>query len=177
MRKQIITGVLGLTILTAFVSGCGTKKQEKVSSIPSDVTEASNKTLQEETTVTPTEITSEDDVKQEEETISETQYVFAPKDGYDSAGYVSFVCETTGEYQFKELIKGVTTENEIWKVYVIDEEFEDALRFIGQAYTENLVGNGSLTITEGQYVYIHCEQNSFTGIEPDANMIYMVSLK
>lgn len=50
--------------------------------------------------------------------------------GYENGGYTSFVCEKTGSYYFE--LRNPT--NTVWKIYLLDEQWLEAPRFIGQAY-------------------------------------------
>ena len=49
-----------------------------------------------------------------------------------------------------------------WEVYVLDGEFEDALRYLPQAAEPVAVNEGSFSVKLGQMVYCLCDWNSFT---------------
>ncbi len=53
-----------------------------------------------------------------------------------------------------------------WDVYVLEEEFDDAWRFLGQAYYPAILelnGSVDLTLKAGEYVYCVCSLNAFSG--------------
>lgn len=85
-------------------------------------------------------------------------------DVFDQHGFGVAECTESGSYRFwAENSDGVE-----WTVYVLDEEFEDGVRYISQAYEASLVGDGNLELKEGQFVYIQCSANDLTGVEaPD----------
>lgn len=84
-----------------------------------------------------------------------------PDDQYESYGYTHFLCEADTVYHFQaENSDGLT-----WLVYVLDEEFSDSERYISQANTEALSGDGEVSVKAGQVVYVYCPVNSWTGIE------------
>lgn len=91
---------------------------------------------------------------------SEPYYVSA-SEGFDNAGFTAAICDATAKYSFKSSSKDVT-----WSVYILDEEFEDVARFIPQAFSSALEGDGTIEIEEGKYVYIQCSVNGFTADEP-----------
>lgn len=57
------------------------------------------------------------------------------------------------------------------EIYVLDEEFQDALRYIPQAYEPAAIDDAMIHVTEGQWIYIHCSDNSFTTSEPSDSEI------
>ena len=68
-------------------------------------------------------------------------------DGFDNAGFTAMINDTTATYSFKSSSKDVT-----WTVYILDEEFEDAARYIDQAAEPALEGDGDLSIEPGKYI-------------------------
>ena len=56
-----------------------------------------------------------------------------------------------------------------WSVYVFDEAFDDGFRYISQAAEPVLVGDGTVSVEAGQFVYIYCSVNEFTADAPDEN--------
>ena len=82
-------------------------------------------------------------------------------DAWGDYGYVHFLCEADGTYSFT----AQDSDGIEWKVYLLDKEFDDAERFIPQAYPLILEGDGWVSINAGQYVYIYCSANCWTGIE------------
>ena len=79
-----------------------------------------------------------------------------------------YVVPTTGTYTFScKPSDGKTT----WDIYVLDEKFEDALRYLTNAYKPVLTATSkaqTYKLQKGQYVYCVCSQNSFT-FEGDKN--------
>lgn len=96
-------------------------------------------------------------------------------DGYENAGFTMYVCEETGTYEFfTEDPKETGVE---WEVYLLDEEFDDAVRYIPQAYEKvSLKDDRYLDIKEGQYVYVYCSENAFTGGDADNEATYTFSI-
>ena len=88
-------------------------------------------------------------------------------DCYQNAGYLEFIscAETSAEYTFT----AENSETIEWQVYVFDEAFEDGFRYISQASEPVLVGDGTISVDKGQYVYIYCSANEFTSIVADEN--------
>ncbi len=93
--------------------------------------------------------------------VYEGNYDNAEKEGFDNAGVTELICDATENYSFT-----ASDKNTSWKVYVLDEKFEDAARFLPQANKPALEGNGTLKIAEGQYIYILCGDSSFTADAP-----------
>jgi hypothetical protein len=89
------------------------------------------------------------------------------KDCFGGAGYIEFIA---GVEEAVELI--FTAENSEaveWSVYVFDEAFDDGFRYISQAADPVLVGDGTVSVEAGQFVYIYCSVNEFTADAPDEN--------
>ena len=89
------------------------------------------------------------------------------KDCFGNAGYIEFVAgaEKSAEYIFE----AADSENVEWSVYVFDEAFADGFRYISQAAEPVLVGDGTVSVEEGQFIYIYCSVNEFTADAPDEN--------
>lgn len=65
----------------------------------------------------------------------------------------------------------------VWSFYVLDEPFDDAIRYLPQAYDSVLEGDGSFEVTQGQYVYCLCNINPFTADEiPEGQNQLTISL-
>ena len=82
------------------------------------------------------------------------------KDCFYDAGYVEFIAgaDKSAEYTFTaENSEGIT-----WCVYVFDAAFDDGYRYISQAAEPVLNGDGTISVAEGQFVYVHCSANEFT---------------
>ncbi len=93
--------------------------------------------------------------------------IIEAKDCYQNAGYIEFIsgAETFAEYTFT----AENSETITWQVYVFDEIFEDGVRYIPQAAEPVLVGDGTISVDVGQFVYIYCSANEFTSIVADEN--------
>ena len=89
------------------------------------------------------------------------------KDCFGGAGYTEFIAgaEESGEITFE----AVDSENVEWSVYVFDEAFDDGFRYISQSAEPALTGDGTVSVEEGQFVYIYCSVNEFTADSPDEN--------
>ena len=89
------------------------------------------------------------------------------KDCFGDAGYVEFIAgaEKAGELTFA----AENSEAVEWSVYVFDEAFDDGFRYISQAAEPVLVGDGTVSVEAGQFVYIYCSVNEFTADAPDEN--------
>ena len=86
---------------------------------------------------------------------------------FGGAGYIEFIA---GVEEAVELT--FTAENSEaveWSVYVFDEAFDDGFRYISQAADPVLVGDGTVSVEAGQFVYIYCSVNEFTADAPDEN--------
>ena len=108
----------------------------------------------------------------------EEEKIFAiieAKDCLHSAGFVELIAGATesAEYTF-------TAENSAaveWHVYIFDQAFDDGFRYIKQVAEPVLVGNGTISIDEGQYVYVYCSANEFTTGVADENAKLNVTVK
>ena len=73
-----------------------------------------------------------------------------------------FDVKVSGTYQFScDPSDGKTT----WDIYVLDEKFEDALRYLSTAYSPVVVATKegvTYNLNAGQYVYCVCSQTSLT---------------
>ncbi len=90
------------------------------------------------------------------------------KNCFGDAGYIQFFKD--GVEEATELT--FTAENSEaveWSVYVFDEAFDDGFRYISQAAEPVLVGDGTVSVEAGQFVYIYCSVNEFTADAPDEN--------
>ncbi len=97
---------------------------------------------------------------------------FAAAELYDGYGIGSEQCAESGRYHFRaENSDGVE-----WTVYVLTEEFTDSLRYLPQAYEPALTGEGDLDLNAGEYVYVQCSANGFTGVEAPEGCSYSFSL-
>ena len=88
-------------------------------------------------------------------------FTVTSEDGFDNAGVTCFICDEASMYSFKSGGKKVK-----WEVYVLAREFTDGARYLPQAYTPKLTGDGDLKIEHGRYIYILCEESSLTADRP-----------
>ena len=86
-----------------------------------------------------------------------TTITVTAKDGFDNRGFTTFVCQESGTYTFKSDTKKIT-----WKAYVMDEQFDDAVRYIPQAADSTIEANSDIDLADGQYVYVECSSNAYT---------------
>lgn len=85
-------------------------------------------------------------------------------DAFDGAYF--FETEQAGSYRFAAA--GPATQQ--WKVYVLEEEFEDAIRYLPQAHEPALTlkagDAAAVDVAAQRYVYCACSVNSFTADAP-----------
>ena len=165
MRK-IISLFLILAMLMVFAA-CG---QEKPAAVP-EYTPAFVQTAEPGQKAEPEAEPAEEEKPEETEpadieselsgTPLKPEIVYAD-DLFSGSGFAAQQCEMTCVYDFTP----VNSEGVEWEVYVLDEAFPDADRYIPQAYESVLRGSGSLSITEGQWIYVYCPCNAFTMLEP-----------
>lgn len=86
--------------------------------------------------------------------------VIEAKNCFSDAGFVEFIsgAEKSAEYAFT----AKDSEAVEWRVYVFDEAFDDGFRYIAQAAEPILVGDGTISVEAGQFVYVYCSANEFT---------------
>ena len=96
--------------------------------------------------------------------INDEPCVVTVAEGFNNAGYTSRICGATATYSFRSSSSDVA-----WEIYVLDEAFTDVARYIPQAYTPALKGDGTLEIADGQFLYIYCSENNFTATGPTSD--------
>ena len=86
--------------------------------------------------------------------------ILEAKDCFYDAGFVELIsgAKEAAEYTFTS---GNSDAVE-WRVYILDQEFEEGFRYIKQVAEPVLTGNGTILVNEGQYVYVYCSANEFT---------------
>ena len=161
MRKLFV--LLLAFVMIASLPACGTN-EIKPAETPEIYEEKAPETTESTEAVEPTE-TTETPEKAEipEATEPEEENIFTiieAKDCFYDAGFVELIAGTaeSSEYTF-------TAENSDaveWSVYVLDEAFDEGFRYIKQVAEPVLVGDGTIFIDEGQYVYVYCSANEFT---------------
>ena len=106
--------------------------------------------------------------------VTETKIIEA-KDCFRDAGFVELIAGTqeAAEYTF-------TSENSDavqWRVYILDEAFDEGFRYIQQIAEPVLVGDGTISVDVGQYVYVYCSANEFTTGIVDENAKLKVTIR
>ena len=89
------------------------------------------------------------------------------KDCFGGAGNSEFIAG--GEESVELTFTAENSEAVEWSIYVFDEAFDDGFRYISQAAEPVLVGDGTVSVEAGQFVYIYCSVNEFTADVPDEN--------
>ena len=89
------------------------------------------------------------------------------KDCFGGAGYIEFIAG--GEEAVELTFTAENSEAVEWSIYVFDEAFDDGFRYISQAAEPALVGDGTVSVEAGQFVYIYCSVNEFTADAADEN--------
>ena len=157
MKKGLII-LLALVMIAALVA-CGAKENE-----PTDPT-----VTQEEQT---SEVTTEAVAEEDEPSIFTT---IEAKDCFNNAGFVELIDGATDAAEF--IFASEDSDAVEWSVYVFDEAFEDGFRYIKQAAEPVLVGDGTVSVEVGQYVYVYCSVNEFTADAADENARVNVLVK
>lgn len=70
-----------------------------------------------------------------------------------------FKVEKDGSYEFTDPVSDVNTA---WDIYVLDEPFEDGLRYLMSNFDPQGSTPCTLDLKEGQYVYCFCTNNAWT---------------
>ena len=89
-------------------------------------------------------------------------------DLFSGYGYCHQLCAESGYYRFTP----VNSQGVVWQVYVLDQEFKDAERYIPHAYDEVLEGGGVIYIDSGKWIYVYCSCNEWTGAKAPEGCSY-----
>ena len=165
MKKSFII-LLALVMIAALVA-CGAKENE-----PTDPTDANVEQTSEVTTEEATEESTEAVAEEDEPSIFTT---VEAKDCFNNAGFVELIDGATDAAEF--IFASEESDAVEWSVYVFDEAFEDGFRYIKQAAEPILVGDGTVSVEVGQYVYVYCSVNEFTADAADENARVNVLVK
>lgn len=162
--------------LAASLSACGMTEEKP--STPADTTadKTIDKTIDQAVDSTADTTTNATVDSTTDTTVEATVYAtIEATDCFSNAGYVEFIsgAEKAAEYTFT----AENSEAAKWCVYVLDEEFDDGFRFIAQAAQPALEGDGTISVAEGQYVYVYCSVNSFTADAADENAKLNITVK
>ena len=161
MKKGLII-LLAIVMIAALVA-CGAKENE-----PTEPTV----TQEEQTSEVTTEDVAEAAAEEDEPSIFTT---VEAKDCFNNAGFVELIDGATDAAEF--IFASEESDAVEWSVYVFDEAFEDGFRFIKQAADPVLVGDGTVSVEVGQYVYVYCSVNEFTADAADENARVNVLVK
>ena len=151
--KKLIAWILALAMVMA-LAACGAKEEKPAQTISAT-----------------TEMPAETTLAMEAEPLGtlEAKYCF-----YD-AGFVEIV---SGAVTSAECIfTAENSEEVVWSVYVLEEAFDDSFRYIKQIAEPVLVGDGSVFVEKGQYVYVYCSSNEFTTGVADENAKLNITVK
>ena len=161
MKKSFIV-LLALVMIAALVA-CGAKENE-----PTDPTVTQVEQTSEATTEEATDAVAEEDEPGIFTTVE-------AKDCFNNAGFVELIDGATDAAEF--IFASEESDAVEWSVYVFDEAFEDGFRYIKQAADPVLVGDGTVSVDVGQYVYVYCSVNEFTADAADENARVNVLVK
>ena len=166
MKKRLALLLTFAMVMT--FSACGAK--EEIPSATVDPTDSATIDTTTDTTIDETVDPTVDvtvDTPVDEPVDTTVHATITAKDCFGDAGYVEFVsgAEKSADYTFT----AEHSEGAKWRVYVLDEEFDDGFRFIAQAAQPVLEGDGTISVAEGQFVYVYCSVNSFTADVADEN--------
>ncbi|MCD8126646.1 MAG: hypothetical protein LUD82_03955 [Clostridiales bacterium] len=169
--KMRVSLFLTAALMAALLAGCGRVAddgdtlEEAVSSVASQAEES------------PAEssgaVSAEAEAEEASEAEAEPWLIIDSTDAYDSA--YTFSVPETGSYAFT--VANADGAEVTWEVYVLEEAFEDATRYIPQAYDPCLTESGTLTLTAGSQVYCICSVNAFTGDPLDEGSSRMLVLQ
>ncbi len=168
--KKILCLILIFAMLS--ISGCAFNEPEIVN-LPQDGENNQGFSEEQQASFEATPVSADDNSganppAEEETPAEEPIHTVSPLDAYDMYGYVHFLCEETGTYRFEV----VGDQDLQWQVYILDSEFPDAERYIPQVYELALEGNGEVSVNEGEYIYMYCNANSWTCLDPPENSSY-----
>ena len=148
----------------ALLTGCSSAKAQTTEAAARSTDPAASSAPAEPISIpAPPEIAS---VSEAEQTTEGDPYVsMTAAEAFEDAGY--FVAEESGSYRFQT----ESADSEMsWEIYVLDEAFEDALRYLPQVHDPKLTltgtDTGEIDLTADQFVYCFCSVNSFTAEEP-----------
>lgn len=155
MKKVMI--FLLVIVMVMALAACGAKEEK-----PAQIIESTEAKPTETTMATETEPATTMAAVEKEPIIT-----LEAKDCFYDAGFVEIISwsEATVEFTFT----AENSEGVEWWVYVLEEAFDDGLRYIKQVAEPVLMGDGTISVEEGQYVYVYCSANEFTTGVVDEN--------
>ncbi|MCD7856421.1 MAG: hypothetical protein LUG55_01185 [Clostridiales bacterium] len=178
MKKQV-SFLLAVALIAALLVGCGriaddgdtldgavssavasqAEEEASASSSSAAAPEAEAGEGSEVASETEAEDTSASEAKPTPEAEAEPWLTIDSVDAYDAA--YTFSVPEDGSYTFE--VSNADGAEVTWEVYVLEEPFEDATRYIPQSYAPCLTESGTLTLTADSQVYCICSVNAFTG--------------
>ena len=171
----IYAAIIALSLAT--LSGCNSKNKNtdknEVTVAPMDTTTPSENdnlpvATQDDTIVSDDDLDDDSDKDDLDDKIEDKlEEKLDKSDKYDAVfedhlTTAEYKVEKDGTYEFE---CEPSDKKAYWDIYVLDEPFEDALRYLSNAYTPTLKATDDskkIKLKKGQYVYGVCSENSFT---------------
>ena len=101
--------------------------------------------------------------------------IIEAKDCFYDAGFVELIAGTKESSAYTFMSEDSDAVE--WSVYKLDQAFDDGYRYMKQITEPVLVGDGSIFVDGGQYVYVYCSANEFTTGTVDENAKLIVTVK
>ena len=89
-------------------------------------------------------------------------------DLFSGYGFCHQLCAESGYYRFT----AINSQGVSWQVYLLDQEFKDAERYIPHAYDKALEGSGVIHVDAGDWIYVYCSCNEWTGAKAPEGCAY-----
>lgn len=163
MKKTVVTILVALLAL-AFIPSCVSKEVARNKEKKSSTKTTASKATAETTPYRGTAQTYQFPEGDMEPPLMGSGF-YEIKDSWDT-GFYAMQLEESGMFFAYCGNPDITLE-----IYVLDEEFQDALRYIPQAYEPSAIDDAIISVDEGQWVYIYCSDNSYTTSEPSEGEI------
>ena len=145
--KKLFASLLAFVMAATFAA-CGAQEEQPLPAVKEEAPAATVEEVPPSAAVEEVQPDAPIEEAQPGEVIEEANLIatIEAKDCYGNAGYVEFVsgAEQATEYTFTAEDSDTVT----WRVYVLDEAFEE--------------GDGTVSVAEGQFVYVYCSANEFT---------------
>lgn len=161
--KKMTAMLLLLALCMGMLPGC----QKQQTPAPSPAASVSEPEEQEDTSA---------EASAQSETEADAAVITVDAADHFADGFYCFQMEQDGtlsaevysEYDSTEL-----GEEAGWEFYVLDEEFDDALRYLPQAFDSVETEDGVFQASEGQWVYCHCNVNAFSASEIEPGVLVL----
>jgi len=160
MKKSFLAAMaILLAVTTAASIGCGKgAKQQTDAALSTQTVERTGDYLVKQT-LSPDPVELNGDLRPD----GRDTYVVRSEDGFYEYGFTCFIANSNSEYTVDFDTDGGAVE---WKVYLLDDKFPDANRYLPQEYEPALTQSGKLKVTKGQYVYVQCSVSSYSEEKP-----------